>query len=77
MARQRSPIRRFYRTLRTQSLNQELLKERNPELYENLFERYHCIDTKKWMRQEPIYYKEIRLTYYTPSITRKFKILGM
>ncbi|MGD0547920.1 MAG: hypothetical protein ABR991_08855, partial [Terracidiphilus sp.] len=58
------------------NFSEELLRERDPDLYENLLERFHCLDTKAWKVQQPGHYKQIQTTYFIPSITRKFEILG-
>jgi T5orf172 domain len=58
------------------NFSQELLRQRDPDLYETLFERFHCLDTKTWREQQPVHYKQIQATYFIPSITRKFEILG-
>lgn len=52
-----------------------LLRERDPDLYKTLLERFHCLDTKAWKEQQPSQYKQIQTTYFIPSITRKFKMI--
>jgi hypothetical protein len=58
------------------NFSENLLHERDPELYENLFERFHCLDTKAWREQQPNHYRQIQTMYFIPSITRKFETLG-
>jgi hypothetical protein len=60
----------------TRYFSEDLLRERDPALYENLFERFHCLDTTAWRKQQPAHYKQIQTTYFTPAITRKFETLG-
>ena len=57
------------------NFSEELLRERDPDLYENLLERFHCLDTKAWRKQQPRHYKQIQTTYFIPAVSRKFEIL--
>ncbi|HEX9201385.1 MAG TPA: GIY-YIG nuclease family protein [Acidobacteriaceae bacterium] len=61
----------------TERFAEDLLRERDPELYEKLLERFHCLDTAMWRRQQRSHYERIKAEYFTPSIARKFKILAI
>jgi hypothetical protein len=58
------------------NFSEELLRKRDPNLYESLLERFHCLDTVAWRRQQPAHYKQIQTTYFSPTITRKFEVIG-
>jgi hypothetical protein len=58
------------------NFSEELLRNRDPEMYQKLFDRFHRLDTTAWRKQEPAHYKTIQTTYFIPSITRKFEILS-
>lgn len=58
------------------NFSEELLRGRDPDLYANLFERFHCLDTAAWRMQQPAHYRQIQTTYFTPTITRKFEVIG-
>jgi hypothetical protein len=58
------------------NFSEELLRERDPELYQELLERFYCLDTSAWRKQQPAHYKKIQTTYFIPSISRKFEILA-
>jgi hypothetical protein len=57
------------------NFSEQLLRERDPALYQELLERFYCLDTAKWRKQQPGHYKEIQTTYFVPSFSRKFEIL--
>ena len=57
------------------NFSEQLLRERDPDLYQELFDRFHRLDTAAWRSQQPAHYKKIQTTYFVPSITRKFEIL--
>jgi len=58
------------------NFSEALLRERDPDLYSELLERFYCLDTKSWREQQPSQYKKIQSTYFSPSITRRFEIVG-
>jgi hypothetical protein len=58
------------------NFSEALLRERDPDLYNELLERFYCLDTKAWKEHQPTHYKKIQTAYFSPSITRKFKIIG-
>jgi len=58
------------------NFSEQLLRERDPDLYQELLERFYCLDTATWRKQQPAHYKKIQTTYFVPSLTRKFEILG-
>lgn len=58
------------------NFSEDLLRERDPELYQELLERFHCLDTASWREKQPAHYKQIQTTYFVPFISRKFEILG-
>jgi len=60
----------------SRNFSEDLLRDRDPELYQQLFERFHCLDTSAWRQQQPAHYKQIQTTYFVPSVSRKFEILG-
>ena len=64
-----------WKTSIRRNFSQELLRQRDPNLYEQLLERFRCLDTKAWREQQPGHYKQIQTTYFVPAISRKFEIL--
>jgi hypothetical protein len=58
------------------NFSEDLLRERDPELYQELLERFYRLDTSAWRQQQPAHYKQIQTTYFVPSVSRKFEILG-
>jgi hypothetical protein len=62
----KTQVRRLY--------NEELFRNSEPELYQELLERYYCLDTKAWRANRPDQYKGIQSTYFLPSSCRIFKL---
>lgn len=54
----------------------DLFRERDPELYQELLERFSRLDTSAWRQQQPAHYRQIQTTHFVPSVSRKFEILG-
>lgn len=63
-----------WKTQVTRRFDQKLFKSSDPEGYERTLERFHCVDTAAWRRSLPDEYRAVQTTYFTPSITRIFKI---
>ena len=67
LATWKTQMRRIY--------SEEIFRNSDPELYQELLERYYCLDTKAWRKNRPDQYKEIQTTYFSPQTSRAFKFL--
>jgi hypothetical protein len=56
------------------NFSETLFRERDPDLYQELLERFYCLDTTAWRKQQPAHYRQVQTTYFNPTITRKFEI---
>jgi T5orf172 domain len=54
--------------------DEEMFKRQEPEFYEEILERFHCLDTTAWKTQCPEEYRRIQTTYYAPRTIRSFKL---
>jgi hypothetical protein len=57
--------------------SEALFRESDPALYQQLLERYYCLDTKAWRKSRPDQYKEIQTTYFAPRTCRSLKLLAL
>jgi hypothetical protein len=64
-----------WRTQMSRMYSEEIFRKADPELYQELLERYYCLDTKVWRKKQPEQYKEIQTTYFSPRTCRSFKLL--
>jgi len=56
--------------------SEEIFRNADPERYQEVLERYYCLDVKTWKAQRPDEYSEIQKTYYVPRISRPLKLRG-
>lgn len=64
-----------WRTQISRLYSEEIFRNADPELYQELLERYYCLDTKVWRKKRPDQYKEIQTTYFSPRTVRSLKLL--
>jgi len=64
-----------WKTQVSRMYSEEIFRNSDPELYQELLERYYCLDTKAWRKNRPDQYKEIQTTYFSPRTCRAFKFL--
>jgi hypothetical protein len=63
-----------WKTQISRMYSEEIFRKADPELYQELLERYYCLDTKVWRKKQPDQYKEIQTTYFSPRICRSLKL---
>lgn len=63
-----------WKTQVSRMYSEEIFRNSDPELYQELLERYYCLDTKAWRKGRPDQYKQIQTTYFTPRTCRAFKL---
>lgn len=66
-----------WKTQLTRVYSEELFRNSDPERYQELLERYYCLDTTAWKTARPDEYKEVQTTYFTPRIGRSFRLQKM
>jgi hypothetical protein len=66
-----------WKTQLTRRYDEKLFRESAPEMYNDLLEKYYCLDTTAWKNDRPEQYKSVQTTYYSPSISRVFKLQKM
>jgi hypothetical protein len=63
-----------WKTQVSRMYSEEIFRNSDPELYQELLERYYCLDTKAWKEERPAQYKEIQTTYFAPRTSRALKL---
>jgi hypothetical protein len=62
-----------WKTQLTRRYCDKLFRDSEPDTYNDLLEKYYCLDTNAWKNDRPEEYKRVQTTYFAPSITRVFK----
>jgi hypothetical protein len=62
-----------WKTQLTRRYCDKLFRDSEPDTYNNLLEKYYCLDTTAWKNDNPDEYKRVQTTYFSPSVTRVFK----
>lgn len=66
-----------WKTQVTRVFDQKLFAKTAPDEYERLLEKFHCLDTGEWKKNRPEEYTRCQTTYFTPRISRTFKLQKM
>jgi hypothetical protein len=66
-----------WKTQVTRVYDEDLFRNSDPERYQELLEKYYCLDTGAWKADRPDDYKEVQTTYFTPRIGRTFRLQKM
>lgn len=62
-----------WKTQLTRRYNDKLFRDSEPDTYNDLLEKYYCLDTAAWKSDRPDDYTRVQTTYFTPLVTRVFK----
>jgi len=57
--------------------DEELFRNSDPERYQQLLEKYYCLDASAWKADRPEEYREVQTTYFMPRVGRTFKLQKM
>jgi hypothetical protein len=66
-----------WKTQLTRRYCDKLFRDSEPDTYNELLEKYYCLDTAAWKNARPDEYRRVQTTYFTPSVTRVFKTQKM
>jgi hypothetical protein len=61
-----------WKTKMTRMYDEDLFRNSDPERYQEILEKYYCLDTTAWKAAKPDEYKEVQTTYFSPRISRAF-----
>ena len=63
-----------WKTQVRRNYSEDLFRSSDREGYEQVLERFHCIDAARWRREDPDMYKQVQTTYFRASSSRLFKL---